>query len=175
MTQSRTPGRTPYHIVVTGVSGVGKSTVAQTLASRLGLDSAEGDAFHPQANIDKMSAGQPLDDADRMPWLRSLAGWLRDRDAEGRSTVMTCSALKRRYRDVLRSGAPATCFVQLVGDQATLRERMASRQHFMPPALLASQFDALEPLKDDEAGVTVDVTEEPDQVVANIVERLGLG
>ncbi|MGH3355379.1 MAG: gluconokinase, partial [Nocardioidaceae bacterium] len=140
----------------------------------LGYTFAEGDDFHPQANIDKMSAGAPLDDEDRMPWLRRLAQWTRARDDEGTSTVVTCSALRRRYRDVLRSGAADTFFVHLVGDQRVLLERMGRRQHFMPPALLKSQFDTLEPLGEDEHGLSLDVTESPERIVQQVVQSLRL-
>jgi gluconokinase len=173
--QPSTPPRSPQHLVVMGVSGVGKTTVARQLSVRLELEFAEGDDFHPPANIAKMSAGVPLDDADRLPWLRALAGWVRERHRAGASTVMTCSALRRRYRDVLREGADNTYFVHLVGDRAMLLERMSGRQHFMPPALLTSQFDALEPLERDEAGVSVEVTDPPERIVQKVVDQLGLG
>jgi carbohydrate kinase (thermoresistant glucokinase family) len=170
--QPSAPDDAPQHLVVMGVSGVGKSTVAEQLASRLGYELAEGDDYHPPANIEKMSRGTPLDDDDRLPWLRALADWMRDRHQRGRSTVMTCSALRRRYRDVLREGAANTLFVHLVGDRALLLERMGGREHFMPPALLTSQFDTLEPLEDDEPGITVDVADPPEQIVAQVVQGL---
>lgn len=172
--QPSTPGASPFHLVVMGVSGVGKTTVAKQLAVRLDYEFAEGDDFHPPANVAKMSAGTPLEDSDRLPWLRSLADWVGERHREGTSTVITCSALRRRYRDVLREGADNTVFVHLVGDRALLLERMSGRQHFMPPALLTSQFDALEPLQADEAGVSVEVTEPPEEIVEEVVSRLGL-
>ncbi|MDQ4085182.1 MAG: gluconokinase [Actinomycetota bacterium] len=172
--QPITPGASPFHLVVMGVSGVGKTTVAKQLAVRLDYEFAEGDDFHPPANVAKMSAGTPLEDSDRLPWLRSLADWVGERHREGTSTVLTCSALRRRYRDVLREGADNTVFVHLVGDRALLLERMSGRQHFMPPALLTSQFDALEPLQADEAGVSVEVTEPPEELVEEVVSRLGL-
>jgi gluconokinase len=162
----------PQHLVVMGVSGVGKSTIAERLSERLGYEFAEADDFHPAANVAKMTAGVPLDDEDREPWLRALSDWVRQRHQEGRSTVMSCSALRRRYRDVLREGAPDTFFVHLVGDQQLLLDRMGHRRHFMPPALLQSQFDALEPLACDERGVVVDVTVPPDEVVQKAIEAL---
>jgi gluconokinase len=159
-----------------GVSGSGKTTVAEELSSRLGYEFVEGDDFHPPANVAKMSAGVPLDDTDREPWLRSLADWLRRRHAEGVSTVMTCSALRRRYRDVLREGAENTFFVHLAVDRERLLKRVAKRRHFMPASLLTSQLDTLEPLGPDEDGVTVEVTDEPpDRVVQEVVDKLQVG
>jgi gluconokinase len=169
-----TSTRDARHLVVMGVSGVGKTTVAVQLARRLQYEFAEADDFHPPENVEKMSAGIPLDDKDRMPWLRSLAAWTREQHEAGQSTVMTCSALRRRYRDVLRDGAADTYFVHLVGDQALLLQRMGKREHFMPPALLQSQFDALEPLQPDEQGVVVEVTEPPERIVDKVVDELGL-
>lgn len=151
-----------------GVSGVGKSTVAQRLAADLDLELAEGDDFHPRSNIDKMSSGQPLTDEDRWPWLEALADWTEERRTAGRDTVLTCSALKRAYRDVLRRGAPDTFFVCLVGDEALLRERMESREHFMPASLLASQIDTLEALEGDERGSSLDVALPVDEIVARV-------
>jgi carbohydrate kinase (thermoresistant glucokinase family) len=164
------------HLVVMGVSGSGKTTVAKELAGRLGYEFAEGDDFHPQENVAKMSAGIPLDDSDRKPWLRGLADWVRHKHEQGVSTVMTCSALRRRYRDVLREGAADTCFVHLAVDRERLAQRMSSRKHFMPPSLLKSQLDSLEPLQADEEGFAVEVTDEPaDRVVQEVIERLGTG
>jgi len=161
------------HLVVMGVSGSGKTTVAKELAARLGYEFVEGDDFHPPANVEKMSAGIPLDDADRQPWLRGLADWVRERHERGVSTVMTCSALRRCYRDVLREGADSTLFVHLMVDRDRLLQRMSGREHFMPASLLDSQLDALEPLAPDEDGVSVEVTDEPpDRVVTEVVERL---
>jgi gluconokinase len=172
--EPRTPDGSPRHLVVMGVSGSGKTTVAKELAARLGYEFAEGDDFHPPANVKKMSAGVPLDDADREPWLHGLADWVRQRHEQHVSTVMTCSALRRRYRDVLRAAADNTFFVHLAVDPERLRQRMSSRKHFMPAALLKSQLAALEPLQPDEDGVTVEVTDEPpDRVVQEVVERLG--
>lgn len=170
--QPSTPDDAPRHLVVMGVSGVGKTTVAEQLAVRLDYEFAEGDDYHPPANIEKMSAGTPLDDEDRIPWLRVLADWVRERHQDGRSTVMTCSALRRRYRDVLREGAADTFFVHLVGEQALLLERMAGRRHFMPPTLLQSQFATLEALEDDELGLTVEVTDPPARIVEKVVVAL---
>lgn len=151
-------------IVVMGVSGTGKSTVARELARRLGLDMVEGDDHHPRANVDKMSSGVPLDDDDRRPWLLELAAILR----AGPAQVMTCSALKRSYRDLLREGVgQGVLFVHLDGTREVLMPRMAKREkHFMPPSQLDNQLDTLEALEPDEWGVVVDVTPPVDQVVS---------
>lgn len=162
------------HVIVMGVSGVGKTTVATGIAEELGYVFAEGDGFHPAANVAKMSAGVPLDDADREPWLQELADWTARHHRDGVSTVITCSALKRKYRDVLRGELPvgATFFVCLSSDRETLRARMSSRRHYMPPSLLDSQLDAFEPLGAGENGVTLDTEQEPPQVVAAAVNAV---
>jgi len=162
----------PLHLVVMGVAGVGKSTIAQGLARELDLKLAEGDDFHPAANIAKMRSGVPLEDADRWPWLEALAEWTAERHAAGRSTVLTCSALRRAYRDVLRRPAPDTFFVHLYGSEQLLRERMEARDHFMPVSLLRSQFDTLEELQPDEAGVAVDVAQPVEEVIARAIAAL---
>jgi gluconokinase len=154
------------HVVVMGVSGCGKTAVAERLGNDLGLAFTEGDAHHPQSNVDKMAAGQPLTDEDRQPWLEELVAWTRERQAEGSSTVLPCSALRRRYRDLLREADPETFFVHLHADFAVLADRMAHRAHFMPVSLLESQFATLEPIEDDELGVVIDVTPPLDEVVA---------
>ncbi len=158
------PGRL-VHLVIMGVSGTGKTTVALELASRLGWPFAEGDDFHPKANRDKMAAGHPLTDEDRMPWLESLAAWAGERHAAGESTLTACSALRRSYRDVLVAGAPDTRFVHLAGDKHELLGRMRGREHFFPPELLESQLDTLEPLQDDEDGLVLDVMRPVDDLV----------
>ena len=116
----------PVHVVVMGVSGCGKSTVARALHERLGWEYAEGDAYHPQANIDKMAGGRPLVDEDRWPWLRILADWTAERDARGEPTILACSALRRPYRELLREGGEGTYFVHMHGDKGLLLERGAS-------------------------------------------------
>ncbi|WP_078314857.1 gluconokinase [Mycobacterium sp. D16Q16] len=164
----------PPVVVVMGVAGVGKSTVAQALAQRLGAPCAEGDDFHPEANIAKMSAGIPLDDSDRWPWLQRIAEWMSERGREGSGGVVTCSALKRRYRDVLRAGYPDAFFVHLSGDRALIGDRMAHRAgHFMPTSLLDSQFEILEPLQPDEKGVELNVGIGPEELVAGALRQLG--
>jgi gluconokinase len=152
-------------VVVMGVTGCGKSTVGQALARRLGVPFADADEFHSAANVAKMSAGVPLDDDDRWPWLRAIGTWLAARDG-----VVSCSALRRAYRDVLREQAPGAFFVHLHGDRETVRRRVAGRAaHFMPASLVDSQFAALEPLAADERGVTLDLTAPVDDLVATVV------
>ena len=162
-------------LVVMGVSGVGKSVVAAELVARTGWEFAEGDDMHPEANRAKMSAGQPLDDEDRRPWLRRIADWIGEQEAAGRSAVVTCSALKRRYRDVLAEGHPSVRFVHLLASRELVQTRVDARKgHFMPPSLLESQLAALEPLGPDEPGVGVDTTGTPADVAARALERLGV-
>jgi gluconokinase len=158
-----------------GVSGVGKSTVGKMLSERLGLEFAEGDDFHPRTNIEKMSAGIPLDDDDRRTWLEALAAWTRRRHEAGVSTVITCSALRRRYRDLLRTGGVETYFVHLVGTPEVVEGRMSGRRHFMPASLLRSQLDTLEQLEPDETGASFDVLDPPEVIVDEVVDALDLG
>ncbi|MDA0563773.1 gluconokinase [Streptomonospora sp. S1-112] len=154
------------HFVVMGVSGSGKSTVAEAIAERLDLPFAEADHFHPKANIDKMSAGTPLTDDDRRPWLESLAEWIGEHDRRGQATVTACSALRRSYRDILRSGAQDVRFLHLAGDTETLARRLHARKgHFMPESLLRSQQATLEPLADDEPGATLDIAPPAEEVI----------
>lgn len=159
------PGSHVGPLVVMGVSGSGKSTVGAAIAQRVRVPFADADDFHPAANIAKMTAGQALDDHDRHPWLEAIGGWLADHPDGG---VMSCSALKRKYRDQLRHHADAVAFLLLHGTPEVIRRRQASRPgHFMPASLLSSQFATLEPLAPDEHGVVIDV----DQSVDAIVER----
>jgi gluconokinase len=160
-------------LVVMGVSGSGKSTVARLLSEGLDWLMAEADEFHSAANITKMESGVPLDDRDREPWLRSLRDWISEQDAAGRSAVVTCSALKRTYRDVLRKATARVVFVHLDGSRELIAGRLSGRTgHFMPPSLLDSQFDALEPLDDDEDGITVDVASSPAEITAAVIASL---
>ena len=168
MTQPAPP---PPLVVVMGVSGSGKTTVGAALAQRLRVPFADADDFHPQANIDKMSAGIPLDDDDRRPWLESIARWLADHETTG--GVIGCSALKRSYRDILRSGSARTTFLHLHGDRDVLATRVAARPaHFMPAALIDSQFATLEPLEPDENGAVLDVSLPVDDLVARGLDLL---
>lgn len=174
-TPDATTGRTVHHVIAMGVSGVGKSTVAKGLAQRLGWGFAEGDDFHPEANVAKMASGTPLNDDDRWPWLRLIGDWMTQEIAEGRSAVVTCSALKRSYRDLLREGRPEVRFLHLVADPDLLAIRMSERKdHFMPASLLASQLDTLELLDRDEPGVEVPVIGSPEEVVDRALKALEL-
>lgn len=149
-----------------GVSGCGKSAVGRVLAQRLGVSYVEGDDYHPPANIEKMSAGIPLDDEDRTGWLMVLQARVRHAKEEGRGMVLSCSALKRRYRDLLRGGDPDLVFLHLAGSRALIAERMQARSnHFMPLELLDSQFLDLEPLQPDERGIAVSIVLTPEQIV----------
>jgi gluconokinase len=153
-----------------GVSGSGKSTVGAALARRLGVPFADADAFHPPANIAKMAAGTPLNDEDRHPWLEAVGKWLADQQNGG---VMSCSALKRTYRDRLRTRCPHIEFLHLTGSPELIAGRQAGRKgHFMPSALLKSQFDTLEPLAPDEHGMAIDVGSSVDKIVERFVAYL---
>ena len=159
-------------IVVMGVAGCGKSTVAAMLAERLGWPMAEGDEFHSPQNRAKMTAGTPLTDDDRMPWLATIRDWI---DRTPSHSVVTCSALRRSYRDVLRTAKSRVRFLHLTGSRAVLGSRIGSRTgHFMPPSLLISQLETLEPLQPDEDGVAVDVDASPEEIVDTALSRLGL-
>lgn len=163
--------RSPHVVVVMGVAGTGKTTIGPLLAARLGVPYAEGDDFHPPANIARMSSGIPLDDEDRWPWLDAIGAWAQER--AGLGGVVSSSALKRAYRDRLRAAAPGVVFVHLAGDRKLIEERMTHRQgHFMPTALLDSQFAALQPLQADEPGVAVDVSGSPEEITILAVNAL---
>ncbi|MER7457892.1 gluconokinase [Micromonospora sp. NPDC126480] len=172
MTGDRPPTR---HVVVMGVSGCGKTTVARLLSELTGLRFVEADEFHSEANVARMRSGVPLDDAARWPWLRDLAGWMTARHREGVSTVLACSALKRSYRDVLRQGPPNVEFVHLDGPTEVIRERMATRTHpYMPASLLDSQAATLEPLGPDERGPVLDLRLPAEALAPLAADRLGL-
>jgi gluconokinase len=159
----RNSDRAPV-VVVMGVTGSGKTTVGRDLADRLEVEYGEADDFHPKANVDKMAAGEPLDDDDRAPWLAAIGSWLAERGDRG--AVVSCSALKRSYRDTLREAAPAAVFLHVHGSRDLLEDRLGDRKgHFMPASLLTSQLDTLEPLQQDEVGTTVDVRLEPEEIV----------
>ncbi|MGN6607893.1 MAG: gluconokinase [Jatrophihabitans sp.] len=161
-----------------GVSGCGKSTTAGVLAGRLGWDLAEGDDLHPRANIDKMAHGIALTDDDRRPWLQLIADWIGEHTRAGRPGVVTCSALRRRYRDVLRGDAEQAAhvvFVHLAGTKDEIAARLAARHgHFMPPALLDSQFEALEEPDPDEHALRIGIDHSPAEQAERIIASLEL-
>jgi carbohydrate kinase (thermoresistant glucokinase family) len=165
----------PPAIVVMGVSGAGKTTVAQALATRLKWPFVDGDSLHPKANIEKMKSGQPLDDADRVPWLAAIGAWLDARAKADEPCVVSCSALKRAYRQTLHGGRPQVEIVYLHGSQALIAQRLATRKgHFMPASLLASQFRDLEPPTPDEGALTVEIDQSVEAIVDEIINRLAL-
>jgi gluconokinase len=167
-----TSTRRPDVLVVMGVSGCGKSTVAALLAERLGWRFAEADDFHSPHNIALMASGAALTDADRAPWLAALRDWV---DTEDTPAVLTCSALRRPYRDVLRSSRGRVRFVHLDGTASLIGARLDRRGgHFMPAELLGSQIETLEPLGPDEDGVVIDVNGEPDLLAAGALAALDL-
>ncbi len=168
--------KTGCALIVMGVSGSGKTTIAELLAKRLGWPFMEGDRLHPAANVEKMRQGIPLTDGDRAPWLDRIGEELKSWAAEGQSGVMTCSALKRAYRDRIRSARPDVRFVYLKGSEALIAGRVAARHHeYMPASLLRSQFDTLEEPAPDESGVvTVDAGGSAEKEVAAVIAALGL-
>ena len=165
----------PCALVVMGVSGSGKSTIADRLAARLGWRYEDADKFHPPANVAKMSAGQPLTDEDRWPWLQAIADEIDRLSAAGERAVIACSALKRAYRDVLVHGRDDVRIVFLDGTQDLIAARLAARKgHFMPPGLLASQFKTLERPRSDERPITVSIDAPVEKIVDDIVSQLNL-
>lgn len=162
-------------LVVMGVSGSGKTTIARELANRLGWSFEEGDDLHTEANVAKMHAGIPLDDGDRAPWLKAVAAWIDRQRARKTPGVITCSALKRNYREVIIDGHPDVRLVYLRGSFELIASRLAQRHgHFMPASLLKSQFDALEEPAADENPLTVDAASTPGEIIGAIIRRLHL-
>jgi gluconokinase len=169
------PHKMPCALVVMGVSGSGKSTIADGLADRLGWTYEDGDRFHPASNVAKMSAGQPLTDQDRWPWLLAIAEEIDRVCAAGESAVIACSALKRTYRDILVHERNDVRIIYLKGTPDLIASRLAQRKgHFMPPGLLASQFRTLEPPGESENPVTVSIDASVDAIVDDIIRQLGL-
>lgn len=158
-------------IVVMGVQGIGKTTIGRLLAQRLGVPFIDGDTLHSAHSIELMASGTPLTDADREPWLHAVGETL----AEGMSSgglVIACSALRRSYRDLIRGHEPSAYFVEPWGPIELVRERVSSRTHeYMPPELLQSQYDALEPLADDESGIRVSVIDAPEAIVDEVADH----
>lgn len=166
------PQSTPLVILIMGVSGSGKTTVGEVLARELGWSFRDADDFHPPENVAKMSAGIPLDDCDREPWLAGIHAHIERTLARGESGIVTCSALKERYRQRITGARRGVQLVHLVGDFQLIHQRMASRtDHFMKPEMLRSQFETLEPPAD---ALIVDVRKTPAEIVAEIRRNLGL-
>jgi carbohydrate kinase (thermoresistant glucokinase family) len=166
-------GRPPI-LVIMGVSGVGKSAVGQELAARLGWPFQEGDTLHPEANVAKMHAGIPLTDADRQPWLEHVAAWIDDQRAKKQPGIITCSALRRSYRQIITGNRPEVRLIYLRGGRDLIAQRLAGRSgHFMPASLLQSQIDALEEPDPDEDPFTVDVEPPASQIAEEIIRLLG--
>jgi gluconokinase len=164
----------PMALIVMGVSGSGKSTIGTLLAMRLHWEYEDADWFHPAGNIEKMHNGIPLTDTDRLPWLKAIAAWIDQSRQEGRHGVVACSALKRRYRDILIGDRKDVELVYLKGDEALIARRIATRhEHFMPASLLHSQFAALEEPTADEHPIVVSIKPPPREVVAKIMTALG--
>jgi gluconokinase len=171
--QIEPPPAAPLTAVVMGVSGSGKSTVARALVDLLGWPFAEGDDFHPSANVERMRAGTALTDEDRWPWLADLARWIGEQESAGRSAIVTCSALKRIYRETLRRGHPSVWFVHVTASRDGLQHRLEARRgHYLPAALLASQLETLEPLAADEPGATISGEGSPDEVASRVLDAL---
>ncbi len=171
--RSDAPTKVPAVIVVMGVSGCGKSTIASMLAQRLGWTYEDGDWFHPKSNIEKMHNGEPLNDEDRWPWLHGIAAWIDATRKAGNHGTIACSALKRAYRDILVDGRRDVRIVYLKGDKELIARRLAARQgHYMPAALLDSQFEALEEPQADENPIVVSIAPHPREIVETIVAKL---
>jgi gluconokinase len=161
-------------VLLMGVSGAGKTTIGERLATTLDARFQEGDAFHPPANVEKMRRGEPLTDQDRLPWLGAIASAIRAADEAGGNAVFACSALRRAYRDILRAASARLRIVHLSGSELLVRDRLAARRgHFMPPTLLPSQFRTLEPPDPGEQPIVVDIGAAPDVIVARICAALG--
>ena len=161
-------------VVVMGVSGAGKSTVGKIVAAKLNCPFRDADSFHPQANIEKMSRGEPLTDDDRWPWLAAIAAWIAEHRAAGTTCVVTCSALKRVYRDIVTDKQSADVrLIYLKGDFDLIAARLGARKgHFMPPGLLASQFAALQEPTADEHAITVSIDATPEEIAEEVLKRL---
>jgi gluconokinase len=162
-------------VIVMGVSGSGKTTVAKGISTVMGWEFAEGDAFHSEANVAKMRSGEALSDEDRWPWLESIGSWISAKESAGESAVVTCSALRRAYRDLLRRNRPHVRFLHITAPADVIRDRMEHRPgHYMPASLLPSQIATLEPLGDDEPGISVTNEGTAAQVLDRALSALGL-
>lgn len=168
MSETRYPS-----MIIMGVQGSGKSTIGAALAQRLNIDFIDGDDLHPPANKEKMRGGTPLTDEDRVPWLKTIGDTIAEGTAKGRVTIVACSALKRWYRELLRSSDPSLVFVHLVGGKGLLTDRLAHRDHeYMPSTLLDSQMETLEPLAEWERGIAISVEQTPAAIVDEVTRIL---
>lgn len=166
----------PDVVIVMGVSGSGKTTVAKGISTIMGWEFAEGDAFHSEANVEKMRGGHALTDDDRWPWLTAIGDWISAKELAGESAVVTCSALRRSYRDLLRRDRPHVRFLHVEAPSAVIQDRMEHRPgHYMPPSLLPSQLATLEPLGRDEPGVSIVNEGTAAAVLDRALTALGLG
>jgi carbohydrate kinase (thermoresistant glucokinase family) len=174
--EAKSPADDTAVLVVMGVSGCGKSTIAAMLAHRLHWIYEDGDWLHPKSNIEKMHHGEPLDDDDRWPWLHAIADWIDARRKSGQHGVVACSALKRAYRDILVGNRRDVRIIYLKGDRDLIAQRVAARaDHFMPPELLDSQFKTLEEPQADERPIVISIVPHPREIVEDIVDKLGIG
>jgi carbohydrate kinase (thermoresistant glucokinase family) len=160
-------------LVIMGVSGCGKTTIAKLLSGELGWDYRDGDEFHPKANVEKMHSGTPLTDEDRWPWLKAIAAWIDGKRQTGKHGIVTCSALKKSYRDILIGSRTDVALIYLKGDKELIAARLSKRKgHFMPKGLLDSQFQALEEPGPDEHPITVSIEPTPEEIAATILKAL---
>jgi gluconokinase len=160
-------------LIIMGVSGSGKSTIAELLAPKLGWDYRDGDDFHPQSNVDKMHSGIPLTDDDRWPWLKAIAAWVDEKRQAGENAIITCSALKKSYRDILIGPRKDVGLIYLKGDEELIAQRLSKRHgHFMPKDLLRSQFQTLQEPGPDEHPITVSIAPPPEEIAAAILREL---
>jgi gluconokinase len=174
-TNDASPPTTPSVLIIMGVSGCGKSTIGALLAARLGWEFEDADWLHPAANVEKMHSGIPLTDEDRRPWLEAVTGWIDHCRASRGHGVVACSALKRRYRDILIGDRPDVGLVYLKGDEELIARRIATRhEHFMPRSLLHSQFEALEEPGPDENPIVISIEPRPSQIVEQILSVLNM-
>mgnify|MGYP001553522678 CR=1 FL=1 len=160
-------------LIIMGVSGCGKTTIAELLSRELGWEYRDGDEFHPTSNVEKMHSGTPLTDDDRWPWLKAIAAWIDDKRRTGRHAIVTCSALKKIYRDILIGPRDDVALIYLKGDEELIAERLSKRHgHFMPKGLLRSQFQTLQEPGPDEHPVTVSIVPAPEEIAAAILREL---
>jgi carbohydrate kinase (thermoresistant glucokinase family) len=160
-------------LIVMGVSGCGKTTIAEILSRELGWEYRDGDEFHPKSNVEKMHSGTPLTDEDRWPWLKAIAAWIDEARRSGEHAIVTCSALKKSYRDILIGERKDVALIYLKGDEELIAQRLSKRHgHFMPQGLLHSQFQTLQEPGPDEHAITVSIAPAPDEIAATILEEI---